>query len=191
MADVSNLFSPCPHLCISISSKKSSSVVGFPSLQFKSLKSSTSSDFHGRKMGFPQNQIKPKRENLPAFHVQMSVGIAKSMKWWAKGVQPNMKEIESAQALVDSLLNAGNKLVVIDFFSPGCGGCKALHPKICQIAEQNPDVQFLQVNYEEHKSMCYTLNVHVLPFFRFYRGAQGRVCSFSCTNATGCVWMHR
>ncbi|KAE8713283.1 Thioredoxin-like 1-1 [Hibiscus syriacus] len=48
----------------------------------------------------------------------------------------------------------------------------------------NPDVQFLQVNYEEHKSMSYTLNVHVLPFFRFYRGAQGRVCSFSCTNAT-------
>lgn len=48
----------------------------------------------------------------------------------------------------------------------------------------NPDVEFLSVNYEEHKSMCYSLNVHVLPFFRFYRGAQGRVCSFSCTNAT-------
>ncbi|MBA0699722.1 hypothetical protein Goari_001331 [Gossypium aridum] len=48
----------------------------------------------------------------------------------------------------------------------------------------NPDLQFLQVNYEEHKSMCYTLNVHVLPFFRFYRGAQGRLCQFSCTNAT-------
>ncbi|ESQ36025.1 hypothetical protein EUTSA_v100086161mg, partial [Eutrema salsugineum] len=55
---------------------------------------------------------------------------------------------------------------------------------LCQLAEQNPDVQFLQVNYEEHKSMCYSLGVHVLPFFRFYRGAHGRVCSFSCTNAT-------
>jgi len=32
--------------------------------------------------------------------------------------------------------------------------------------------------------MCYSLNVHVLPFFRFYRGAHGRLCSFSCTNAT-------
>ncbi|XP_056842141.1 thioredoxin-like 1-1, chloroplastic isoform X2 [Raphanus sativus] len=95
-----------------------------------------------------------------------------------------MREISSAQDLVDSLTNAGDKLVVVDFFSPGCGGCKALHPKICQLAEQNPDVQFLQVNYEEHKSMCYSLGVHVLPFFRFYRGAHGRVCSFSCTNAT-------
>jgi len=56
--------------------------------------------------------------------------------------------------------------------------------QIFQFAEMNPDVMFLQVNYEDHKSMCYSLNVHVLPFFRFYRGANGRLCSFSCTNAT-------
>nr|CAD1828959.1 unnamed protein product [Ananas comosus var. bracteatus] len=114
----------------------------------------------------------------------MNLCFSKALKWWEKGLQPNMKEIESAQDLVDSLLNAGDKLVVVDFFSPGCGGCRALHPKICQFAEMYPDILFLQVNYEKHKSMCYSLNVHVLPFFRFYRGAQGRVCSFSCTNAT-------
>ncbi|XVE62644.1 hypothetical protein DITRI_Ditri06bG0135400 [Diplodiscus trichospermus] len=110
--------------------------------------------------------------------------IGRTQKWWEKGLQPNMKEVTSAQDLVDSLLNAGDNLVIVDFFSPGCGGCKALHPKICQLAEMNPKVQFLQVNYEKHKSMCYSLNVHVLPFFRFYRGAHGRLCSFSCTNAT-------
>ncbi|CAH9112504.1 unnamed protein product [Cuscuta epithymum] len=115
---------------------------------------------------------------------QMSTGIGKAQRWWEKGLQPNMKEVAGAQDLVDSLKVAADKLVVVDFFSPGCGGCKALHPKICQFAEMNPDIQFLQVNYEEHKSMCYSLNVHVLPFFRFYRGSEGRVCSFSCTNAT-------
>ncbi|KNA06387.1 hypothetical protein SOVF_181010 isoform B [Spinacia oleracea] len=114
----------------------------------------------------------------------MGLSIGKAHKWWEKGLQQNMREITSAEDLVDSLLNAGDNLVVVDFFSPGCGGCRALHPKLCQLAEMNPDVQFLQVNYEEHKSMCYSLNVHVLPFFRFYRGAEGRVCSFSCTNAT-------
>ncbi|KAG7599734.1 Thioredoxin-like superfamily [Arabidopsis suecica] len=40
-----------------------------------------------------------------------------------------MREIFSAQELVDSLTNAGDKLVVVDFFSPGCR-CKALHPKV-------------------------------------------------------------
>ena len=32
--------------------------------------------------------------------------------------------------------------------------------------------------------MCHGLNVHVLPFFKFYRGAEGKLCSFSCTIAT-------
>ncbi|CAL9194014.1 unnamed protein product [Musa hybrid cultivar] len=119
-----------------------------------------------------------------ALFVEMTLSFKKALKWWEKGLHPNMKDIKSAEDLVDSLSNAGDKLVIVDFFSPGCAGCRALHPKICQFAELNPDVQFLQLNHEEHKSMCYSLNVHVLPFFRFYRGAHGRLCSFSCTNAT-------
>ncbi|KAF5183037.1 Thioredoxin-like 1-1 protein [Thalictrum thalictroides] len=110
--------------------------------------------------------------------------VSKALRWWDKTLQPNMVEIKSAPELVDTLVNAGDKLVIIDFYSPGCGGCKALHPKICQFAESNPNALFLKVNYEELKPMCYSLNIHVLPFFRFYRGAEGRVCSFSCTNAT-------
>lgn len=153
---------------------------------FRSQRISLSSDFYGSRVVVQENQPKSKRWNFLPFSIKAQTGLRlkNAPKWWEKGLQPNMKEVTSAQELVDSLMNAGDKLVVVDFFSPGCGGCKALHPKICQFAEMNPDVQFLQVNYEEHKSMCYSLNVHVLPFFRFYRGAQGRVCSFSCTNAT-------
>ncbi|PKU69307.1 Thioredoxin-like 1-2, chloroplastic [Dendrobium catenatum] len=44
------------------------------------------------------------------------------MKWWEKGIQPNMKEITSAQELVDSLSRAGDKLVIVYFFSPGSTG---------------------------------------------------------------------
>lgn len=66
---------------------------------------------------------------LPFLAMQSGL-IGKSQKWWEKGLQPNMKEVGSAQELVDSLSNAGDKLVIVDFFSPGCGGCKALHPKV-------------------------------------------------------------
>ncbi|KAG4938223.1 hypothetical protein JHK84_044476 [Glycine max] len=167
-----------------------SGVGKFSSLKMNSqvLRSwSSSSEFQGKKLVFHVNRGLPNRVNSrlrASTGTQMNLRLGKVQKWWEKGLQPNMKEVTSAQDFVDSLLNAGDKLVVVDFFSPGCGGCKALHPKICQFAEMNPDVQFLQVNYEEHKSMCYSLNVHVLPFFRFYRGAHGRLCSFSCTNAT-------
>ncbi|KAJ6807535.1 thioredoxin-like 1-2, chloroplastic [Iris pallida] len=148
---------------------------------FVPVRSAKNGGFWGQRLVLGDQRGSPRKHAHP---VKMTLTIGKAMKWWTKGLQPNMKEVGSAQDLVDSLSNAGDKLVIVDFFSPGCGGCKALHPKICQFAEMNPDVVFLQVNYEEHKSMCYSLNVHVLPFFRFYRGAQGRLCSFSCTNAT-------
>jgi len=180
-----------------VSGYASKSAYGFRSLKLRPLAlrssspspSSPGSDFYGRRVvngGRQGIQSRVYKSQAAVSNVQMGMGIAigKAHKWWEKGLKPNMKEVQGAQDLVDSLLNAGDKLVVVDFFSPGCGGCKALHPKICQFAEMNPQVQFLKVNYEEHKSMCYSLNVHVLPFFRFYRGAQGRLCSFSCTNAT-------
>ncbi|XP_059300069.1 thioredoxin-like 1-2, chloroplastic isoform X2 [Lycium ferocissimum] len=120
----------------------------------------------------------------PKVKAQASICFSRAMRWWEKTLKPNMVEIHSAKELADSLSNARNGLVIIDFYSPGCGGCKALHPKICQLAESNSDAIFLKVNYEELKTMCHALHIHVLPFFRFYRGAQGKVCSFSCTNAT-------
>ncbi|KAM7500332.1 hypothetical protein LguiA_024746 [Lonicera macranthoides] len=158
---------------------------GFRSLKLRGP-SSSATDFCGRRVVEGGIHVKGYKSQPTALNIMMGMGLAigKAQKWWEKGLKPNMREVEGAQDLVESLTNAGDKLVVVDFFSPGCGGCKALHPKICQLAEMNPDVQFLQVNYEKHKSMCYSLNVHVLPFFRFYRGAHGRVCSFSCTNAT-------
>ncbi|CAK9312265.1 unnamed protein product [Citrullus colocynthis] len=126
----------------------------------------------------------PKAPNRLTINAQASICISRARRWWEKTSKTNMVEIHSAQALVDALLDAGDRLAIIDFYSPGCGGCKALHPKICQLAELNPDAIFLKVNFEELKTMCQALHIRVLPFFRFYRGGEGRVCSFSCTNAT-------
>ncbi|XP_073023990.1 thioredoxin-like 1-2, chloroplastic [Primulina eburnea] len=156
-------------------------------LQFKETKSN---DFLGKTLdawdqkSVSDLMIKTSKNDPLTVNAQASSFMSKALKWWEKSLQPNMIEIESAQEFVESLSNAGDKLIVVDFYSPGCGGCKALHPKICQMAELNPDTIFLMVNYEQHKAMCYALHVHVLPFFRFYRGAEGRLCSFSCTNAT-------
>lgn len=189
----SNLFSPCLHHQPHRHRENRSSAfpincksggVRWEPLVFRLSSSSNSQIYGSRIVDIEQGQPMAKKRNPQSFNPQMSLLIGKSQKWWEKGLQPNMKEITSAQDLVTSLFNAGDKLVVLAFFSPGCGGCKALHPKVCQLAEMNPEVEFLEVNYEEHKSMCYSLNVHVLPFFRFYRGAHGRLCSFSCTNAT-------
>ncbi|XP_030494511.2 thioredoxin-like 1-2, chloroplastic [Cannabis sativa] len=146
------------------------------------------SDFIGKPISVStQKDSRDWRVNSPtqfSVHAQASICVSRAMRWWEKTLKPNMIEIHSAQQLVDSLASAGDRLVIIDFYSPGCGGCRTLHPKICQLAELNSNSIFLKVNYDELKPMCHALHIHVLPFFRFYRGADGRVCSFSCTNAT-------
>ncbi|KAL6599549.1 hypothetical protein ACP70R_045686 [Stipagrostis hirtigluma subsp. patula] len=109
-------------------------------------------------MAMTERKQRPLPQSLEAAPGQIKLMISKAMRWWEKGLQPNMREVESAQDLADSLLNAGDKLVVVDFFSLGCGGCRALHPKIAQFAEKYPDVQFLQVNYEMHKSMSFAFH---------------------------------
>ncbi|KAL2516021.1 Thioredoxin-like 1-1 [Forsythia ovata] len=159
-----------------------------PSIVTLQFAHSKSKKFMGKPLEFSDQKIgsnwNAKAPRYTPVNAQASICISKALRWWEKTLKPNMIEIHSAQELVDNLLNAGDRLVIIDFYSPGCGGCKALHPKICQLAESNPDAIILKVNYEELRTMCHSLHIHVLPFFRFYRGAEGRLCSFSCTNAT-------
>lgn len=103
-------------------------------------------------------------------------------KWWDKSV-PNMIDIHSAEEFLDSLSKAGDRLVIVDFYGTWCASCRALFPKLCMIAEEHPDILFLKVNFDENKSLCKSLNVKVLPFFQFYRGANGLIDSFSCSLA--------
>lgn len=113
--------------------------------------------------------------------VNAVVGYPASIAWYTKGNQPNMRDINSAQEFVEAINNAGDKLVLVDFYSVGCRSCKALHPKICQIAEDNPDIEVLKINFHENKALCRCLKVSVLPFLHFYRGKAGRIDAFSCS----------
>ncbi|KAJ0989189.1 hypothetical protein J5N97_007545 [Dioscorea zingiberensis] len=114
-------------------------------------------------------------ESLPSGGIITGIGPVHGRLCMFVANDPTVKEEHTIQ---------WDKLVIVDFYSPSCGGCEALHRKICQLGELNPETQFLKVNYEELKPMCHKLHIHVLPFFKFYRGAQGHLCSFSCINAT-------
>jgi hypothetical protein len=54
--------------------------------------------------------------------------------------------------------------------------------QLCQIMNEHlEDVIFLKISFEANKEMCKNMGVKVLPYFKFFRGAEGKVDQFSCT----------
>ncbi|XP_031473416.1 thioredoxin-like 2, chloroplastic [Nymphaea colorata] len=132
-----------------------------------------------------------------ASHVKARDSVAEGdeQKWWEKNAGPNMVDIHSAQEFLDALRDAGDRLVIVEFYGTWCGSCRALFPKLCKTAEEHPEILFLKVNFDANKPMCKRLNVRVLPYFHFYRGTDGQLESFSCSlvkfqKIKDCIAMH-
>lgn len=123
------------------------------------------------------------RKRLESFKVNATITETEQPKWWERSGGPNMIDIHSTQEFLGALSQAGDKLVIVEFYGTWCASCRALFPKLCKTAEEHPEILFLKVNFDENKPMCKGLNVKVLPYFHFYRGADGQLESFSCSLA--------
>ena len=69
------------------------------------------------------------------------------------------------------LTNAGQKLVVVDWMAPWCGPCRAIAPRIDDLAADHPDVVFLKVDTEAsgaNKALAMDAGITAFPTFHFY-----------------------
>lgn len=123
------------------------------------------------------------RKRLGSFKVNATIAETDQPKWWERSGGPNMVDIHSTQEFLSALSQAGDKLVIVEFYGTWCASCRALFPKLCKTAGEHPEILFLKVNFDENKPMCKSLNVRVLPYFHFYRGADGQLEAFSCSLA--------
>ncbi|KAJ0724146.1 putative protein disulfide-isomerase [Helianthus annuus] len=123
------------------------------------------------------------RKQSLQFKIQATITETEQPKWWEKNAGPNMIDIHSTHEFLHALSEAGDKLVIVEFYGTWCASCRALFPKLCRTAQEHPEILFLKVNFDENKPMCKNLNVKVLPYFHFYRGADGQLESFSCSLA--------
>ncbi|KAJ7969474.1 thioredoxin-like 2, chloroplastic [Quillaja saponaria] len=119
------------------------------------------------------------RKQLLSFKVHATNAATDQPKWWEKNA-PNMIDIHSTDEFLSALGEAGDRLVIVEFYGTWCSSCRALFPKLCRTAEEHLDILFLKVNFDENKPMCKSMNVKVLPYFHFYCGADGQLESFSC-----------
>ncbi|XP_010511031.1 PREDICTED: thioredoxin H7-like [Camelina sativa] len=96
--------------------------------------------------------------NVSSVHdVHSSVGTKSAM----------IVEIESRRqwrSLFDSM-KGSNKLLVIDFTAAWCGPCKAMEPRVKEIASKYSDVVFARVDVDKLMDVAETYKAITLPAF--------------------------
>ena len=77
----------------------------------------------------------------------------------------------------------GSRLTVLCWYGRQCPGCKALHPKLHQIAMQNPSVTFVRVEFGgETEALAKAMGIRLLPFAQFF-GPEGLHETMACSLA--------
>ena len=62
----------------------------------------------------------------------------------------------------DQAVNAGDDLVVVDFFATWCGPCKMLAPTVEKMAELHPEVHFYKVDIDEDMDLATNKTIGVI-----------------------------
>ncbi|GAU91764.1 hypothetical protein RvY_03960 [Ramazzottius varieornatus] len=83
-----------------------------------------------------------------------------------------VKHLRSDEQFAPELSNAGEKLVVVDFFAAWCGPCRIVAPHFEALSTQYTNVVFLKVNVEEMTETTAIYGVRAMPTFLFFKQGQ-------------------
>ncbi|TGZ38585.1 Thioredoxin, partial [Temnothorax longispinosus] len=77
--------------------------------------------------------------------------------------------IQNSDDLKNKLKDAGNNLVIIDFFAVWCGPCKMIGPLIEELSKEMQDVVFLKVDVDECEDIAAEYEISSMPTFVFIK----------------------
>ncbi|KMQ89714.1 thioredoxin 2 [Lasius niger] len=85
------------------------------------------------------------------------------------GHEGEVVHIQNSDDLKTKLKEAGNSLVVIDFFAVWCGPCKMIGPLIEELSKELKDVVFLKVDVDECEDIAAEYEISSMPTFIFIK----------------------
>ncbi|MBF0142648.1 MAG: thioredoxin [Magnetococcales bacterium] len=62
-----------------------------------------------------------------------------------------------------------NAMVIVDFWAPWCGPCRAFGPIFEKVSEQYPDVVFAKVNTDEERELAGTFQIRSIPTLMVFK----------------------
>eukprot|EP00890_Picochlorum_soloecismus_P000592 jgi/Picsp_1/1533/NSC_05011-R1_thioredoxin-like 1-2 len=111
-------------------------------------------------------------ESRQAIENEVQKLLEKENAWYRSEAPPNVVHVKSEKHLKSLVMSERD--IVIDFFSPGCLGCKAMWPKVKKLARQNPEIIFAKVNTTDEGLMQIAegLKVQKLPWFLLFSSGE-------------------
>ncbi|APV49966.1 thioredoxin [Betaproteobacteria bacterium GR16-43] len=63
----------------------------------------------------------------------------------------------------------GNATVIVDYWAPWCGPCRAFAPTFERVSEKHPDIVFAKVNTEDEQEIAAHFQIRSIPTLMIFR----------------------
>ena len=79
-----------------------------------------------------------------------------------------MAAVDITQAQFNDIINK-NDIVIVDFWAPWCGPCRAFAPVYQQVSEKYPDIVFAKINTEDEQALAGAFQIRSIPTLMIFR----------------------